>query len=40
MINSEHSDEVETVGTVLANVIILYSTIVLLALLAFKLYYL
>lgn len=40
MINSEHSDEVETVGIVLANVILLYSTIVLLALLAFKLYYL
>jgi hypothetical protein len=40
MINSEHSDEVETVGTVLANVILLYCTIVLLALLAFNLYYL
>jgi hypothetical protein len=40
MINSEHSDEVETVGTNIANVIILYSVIVLLALLAFKLYYL
>jgi len=38
MINSEHSDEVETVGTVLANVIILYSVILLLALLAFNLY--
>jgi hypothetical protein len=39
MINSEHSDEVETVGTVLANILLLYSSIVFIALLAFNLYY-
>jgi hypothetical protein len=38
MMDSEHSDEVETVGTVLANIVLLYSVILLLALLAFKLY--
>ncbi len=37
MMDDEHSD---SVGTIVANVIILYSTMVFIALLAFKLYYL
>ena len=35
MMDSEHSD---SVGTIIANVIILYSSIVFIALLAFNLY--